>query len=245
MLVVDSINCSYGPVAALSGLSLRAGDGAFVAVLGANGAGKSTTLKAIAGLIRPTSGRVVFNGRNLRGLAPDKRLSLGIALCPEGRRIFPDFTVAENLRIGGHRIGRGVLGDRIAQGLDLFPGLKARMSQQAGSLSGGEQQMLAIARALMTAPTLLLLDEPSLGLAPKVTHQVFDAVDAIREQGTAVVLVEQNRLALRYADYAYVLGIGRLLLEGPASEVQDDERLRSAYLGGSDPPPRPVGGPHT
>ncbi len=231
MLTVDSIDCSYGPVQALMGLSLEATDGAFIAILGANGAGKSTTLKAIAGLVRPTRGRVLFRGRNLARLGPERRLSLGIALCPEGRRVFPDFTVAENLRVGGHRLNRRVLGDRVDQTLQLFPALKDRMGQSAGSLSGGEQQMLAIARALMTEPSLLLLDEPSLGLAPMITRQVFDAVDGIRKQGTTVVLVEQNRLALRYADYAYVLGNGRLRLEGPAGEVQDDERLRSAYLG--------------
>ncbi|MGH3414527.1 MAG: ABC transporter ATP-binding protein [Marmoricola sp.] len=231
MLAVESINCSYGPIRALRDMSLQAHDGAVVAILGANGAGKSTTLKAIAGLVRPTQGQVSYNDRRITRLGPEARLALGIALCPEGRRIFPDFTVAENLRVGGHRVRGRELGPRMDGAMDLFPPLRGRLKQTAGSLSGGEQQMLAIARALMTEPSLLLLDEPSLGLAPLLARQVFDAIDGIRNQGTTVVLVEQSRLALRFADYAYVLGNGRLLLEGPAEKVQDDERLRSAYLG--------------
>lgn len=231
MLTVEGIHCSYGPVKALADLSIKASDGALVAILGANGAGKSTTLKAVAGLVRPTQGKVVYNGHDITGMGPERHLALGIALCPEGRRIFPDFTVGENLQVGGHVLGRRKLVDRLSGALDLFPPLRSRVKQLAGSLSGGEQQMLAIARALMTEPSLLLLDEPSLGLAPLVTRQVFDTVAEVRRAGMTVVVVEQNRLALRYADYAYVLANGHLQLEGSARDVQDNEQLRRAYLG--------------
>ncbi|MGH9093596.1 MAG: ABC transporter ATP-binding protein, partial [Acidimicrobiales bacterium] len=221
----------YGPVRALQGVSLRADDGALMAILGRNGAGKSTVLKAVVGLVRPSRGRVRFAGRDVTSLSAERRVRLGIALCPEGRRVFPDFTVAQNLEVGGHLLGRQDLGGRVEAALELFPALRSRAKQPAGSLSGGEQQMLAIGRALMTEPRLLLLDEPSLGLAPVLTHQVFETVARVRSEGTTVVIVEQNRIALRYADYAYVLNNGTIDLEGPAAEVQDNEQLRRAYLG--------------
>jgi branched-chain amino acid transport system ATP-binding protein len=231
MLEVEAVDCSYGPVRALRGVSLRADDGALVAILGRNGAGKSTVLKVVAGLVRQSRGRVRVGGRDVSTLNAEKRVGLGIALCPEGRRVFPDFTVAQNLEVGGHLLGRQDLGARVEAALDLFPALRTRVKQPAGSLSGGEQQMLAIGRAMMTEPRLLLLDEPSLGLAPVLTHQVFETVARVRAGGTTVVIVEQNRIALRYADYAYVLNNGTIDLEGAATEVQGNEQLRRAYLG--------------
>ena len=201
-------------------------------VLGANGAGKSTTLKAIAGLVRPWKGRVTLDGRDVTRLDAARKLALGIALAPEGRRIFADFSVRDNLRIGGHLVSRREVESRIQAALELFPLLGQRADQQGGSLSGGEQQMLAIARALMTQPTVLLLDEPSLGLSPIATRQIFEAVAHIRERGTTTVLVEQNSLALSVADHGYVLSHGRTDFEGPAQELFGDERLRRAYLGG-------------
>jgi len=232
MLTVEDLHCSYGPIEAVRGLSIQAQAGSVICILGANGAGKSTTLKAIAGLLRARRGRVVLDGRDVTRLDPARRLTLGIALAPEGRRIFSDFTVRDNLRIGGHTLSRARLEGRIAEMAQLFPLLGERMSQPAGSLSGGEQQMLAIARALMTEPRVLLLDEPSLGLAPIITRQVFDVVAQIRDRGTTVVLVEQNTLALHVADHGYVLSEGRLDHEAPADELFGDERLRRAYLGG-------------
>jgi branched-chain amino acid transport system ATP-binding protein len=232
MLAVEDIHCAYGPIEAVRGLSIEAPDGSVVCILGANGAGKSTTLKAIAGLLRPRRGRVVLDGRDVTRLDSASRLSRGIALAPEGRRMFADFSVRDNLRIGGHTLSRRRLEERIREMVDLFPLIGERMSQPAGSLSGGEQQMLAIARALITEPKVLLLDEPSLGLAPIITRQVFDVVAQIRQRGTTTILVEQNSLALTVADHGYVLAEGRLDHEGPASELFGDERLRRAYLGG-------------
>ncbi len=232
MLAVEDIYCSYGPIEALRGISIEAPKGSVVCILGPNGAGKSTTLKAIAGVVRPRKGRVMLEGRDVTRLGPSRKLSDGIALAPEGRRIIADFSVRDNLRIGGHVLSRGKLEARIREVLELFPLLGERMDQAGGSLSGGEQQMLAIARALMTEPAVLLLDEPSLGLAPIITRQVFDAVRQIRERGTTTVLVEQNSLALTVADHGYVLSEGRLLHDGPAQELYGDERVRRAYLGG-------------
>ena len=232
MLSVEDVHCAYGPVRAVRGVSLEAPRGSLVCILGPNGAGKSTMLKAIAGLVRPRKGRVTLDGREITRLGPARKLGLGIALSPEGRRIFADFSVRDNLRLGGHLLHRRELDSRIRELVELFPLLGERMAQPAGSLSGGEQQLLAIARALMTRPVVLLLDEPSLGLSPIATRQVFDAVAEIREQGTTTLLVEQNSMALSVADHAYVLSDGRLSLEGPARELFGDERLRRAYLGG-------------
>ncbi len=232
MLSVEDLHCSYGPIEAVRGLSLEAPTGSLVCILGPNGAGKSTTLKAIAGLVRPWRGKIRVGDRDVTRLDAARRLSHGVALAPEGRRIFPDFSVEDNLRIGGHLLSRRELAARIRGAIELFPLIGERMNQPGGSLSGGEQQMLAIARALMTRPSLLLLDEPSLGLSPIATRQVFDTVAHIREEeGTTVVLVEQNSLALSVADHGYVLSGGRLDLEAPAQELFGDERLRRAYLG--------------
>jgi branched-chain amino acid transport system ATP-binding protein len=231
MLSVDDLHCSYGPIEAVRGLSLEADEGSLVCVLGRNGAGKSTTLKAIAGLVRPWRGRVRVGQEDVTRLGPAQRVSRGVALAPEGRRIFADFSVKDNLRIGGHLLSRNELPTRMRAAIELFPFIGERLEQPGGSLSGGEQQMLAIARALMTRPSLLLLDEPSLGLSPIATRQVLDSVAKIREEGTTVVLVEQNSLALSVADHGYVLADGVLELEGPAQKLFGDERLRRAYLG--------------
>ena len=231
MIELQDIFCAYGPVEAVRGLSLQAQSGSVVCILGANGAGKSTTLKAMAGLVRPRRGKVVLDGKDITRLDPAGKLARGIALSPEGRRILPDFSVRDNLRIGGHLLSRHKLDSRMGEMVELFPLLGERMDQPGGSLSGGEQQMLAIARALMTDPAVLLLDEPSLGLAPIVTRQVFEAVASIRERGTTTVLVEQNSTALLVADHGYVLSEGRLAHEGPAGELFGDERVRQAYLG--------------
>jgi branched-chain amino acid transport system ATP-binding protein len=231
MLTLEHVTCSYGPIVAVRDISLQAGDSAIVCVLGPNGAGKSTTLKAIAGLVPPSRGRVRFAGRDITRMEPPERVALGIVLCPEGRRIFPEFTVEENLRIGGYRLSAADLAAGIARAVDLFPRLGERLGQRAAALSGGEQQMLAVARALMSRPRLLLLDEPSLGLAPLVIGQIFERIDAVRREGTTVVLVEQNaNMALRVADYAYVLAHGRVALQGPPAGVSALAIERS-YLG--------------
>jgi branched-chain amino acid transport system ATP-binding protein len=232
VLKLEGITCAYGPIVAVRGLSLEAREGTVVCVLGANGAGKSTMLKAIAGLVSPQHGRIWFAGRDITHVDPPRRVALGIALCPEGRRIFPEFTVEENLRIGAHLVARHEVASGIGRAVDLFPRLGERLRQPAATLSGGEQQMLAIARSLMSRPRLLLLDEPSLGLAPIVMHQIFDRIQAIRQEGTTVVLVEQNaNMALRIADYAYVLAHGRVALEGQARTVSAGGAIERSYLG--------------
>lgn len=231
MLELRDLSCSYGPVRAVRNVSLTAAEGSITCIMGANGAGKSTTLKAIAGTVGATRGSVHYRGKDVTRLAPAVRLSLGVALCPEGRQVFPDFTVRENLMVGGHLLKRSEADERIEEEFARFPILAERAGQVAGSLSGGEQQMLAIARAGMTRPSLLLLDEPTLGLAPIVITKVLEAVKAIRATGTMVVIVEQNRAALRLADHAVVLANGRVILSGVARDVAEDPRLASAYLG--------------
>ncbi|HET9689848.1 MAG TPA: ABC transporter ATP-binding protein [Acidimicrobiales bacterium] len=232
MLELRGLSCSYGAVRAVRDVSLTAAEGSITCIMGANGAGKSTTLKAIAGTVRATRGSVHYRGTDITRLAPSQRLALGIALSPEGRQVFPDFTVRENLLVGCHLLKRSEAMERIEEAYVRFPVLGERATQAAGNLSGGEQQMLAIARAAMTRPSLLLLDEPTLGLAPIIIKQVLDAVRAIGSTGTTVVIVEQNRAALRLADRAVVLANGRVILSGEAAEVAEDPRLASAYLGG-------------
>jgi branched-chain amino acid transport system ATP-binding protein len=208
--------------------------GELVCLIGANGAGKSSTLRAISGLLSPSQGRIVFDGREIQGRSPSAVLKMGIAHCPEGRRVFPYMSVEENLAMGAY-----VRSDRSAVAADLdevgrhFPILVERRRQMAGTLSGGEQQMLAIARALMARPRLILFDEPSLGLAPTVVEATFAIIADIRQRGTTVLMVEQNAYAaLRMADRAYVMETGRIVLEGPARELLDDDHVRHAYLGG-------------
>lgn len=233
MLTVSELSVRYGQVEALRGLGLTVAKGSVTVLLGSNGAGKSSTLNAITGLAQPR-GRITFEGTRIDGLAPEDIVSKGIALCPEGRRVFPSLSVAENLHLGGAAHARGeVLAARIEAELVRFPILRERYHQKAGLLSGGEQQMLAIARALMTAPRLLLLDEPSLGLAPKVVDQVFDLILSLRDQGITILLVEQNaERALEIADQGYVLQSGELVLSGTGAELAASDLIRQAYLAG-------------
>ena len=234
MLAVDDVHVYYGNIAAVKGLTMQVMPGEIVTMIGSNGAGKSTTLRTISGLLRPRRGHVAFNGRRIDRTAADDIVRLGIAQSPEGRRIFPRMTVSENLDLGAflRKDRAGVAKDR-EWVLDLFPRLRERINQKAGTMSGGEQQMLAVARALMARPQLLLLDEPSMGLAPVLVDLIFQTITTIRESGTTVLLVEQNALAaLRIADRAYVLESGLLNMEGPALELARDPEIVRAYLGG-------------
>jgi branched-chain amino acid transport system ATP-binding protein len=233
MLVLEGIDVFYGAIHALRGVSLTVGKGEVVTLVGSNGAGKSTTLRAITGLVTPKAGRVMFDGEDITGTPPHKLVARGIAMAPEGRGIFANLTVLENLEIGAYLVrDRRRIHQDIERGFTLFPRLKERVKQPAGTLSGGEQQMLAIARALMCRPTLLLLDEPSLGLAPLVCHTIFATIDEISAAGTTVLLVEQNaNAALKHSQRAYVLETGTVSFSGPASELAQDPRVREAYLG--------------
>ena len=234
MLELRGVNVFYGAVQALREVSLRVDEGEIVTLIGANGAGKSTTLMAMSGIVPPRRGEILFAGRPIHGLAPDRIVRLGLCQVPEGRRIFPELTVAENLDMGAflRRDRQGIERDR-QELYDLFPILHQRRLQPGGNLSGGEQQMLAISRALMARPRLLLLDEPSMGLAPLITRQIFEIIKTInRERNTTVFLVEQNaNLALQTADRGYVLENGRIVLQGRAEALLNDENVQKAYLG--------------
>jgi branched-chain amino acid transport system ATP-binding protein len=239
MLEVDGLSVVYGQRRALEAVSLRVAEGEIVTLLGANGSGKSTTLRAISGLVRPQRGRVVFRGRDLARVSADRIVAAGIGHVPEGREIFPDFSVRDNLHAGAHLVPRREIAPRLAAAWSLFPTLRERQLQRAGTLSGGEQQMLAIARALMTRPRLLLLDEPSLGLAPLLTREIFRVIERINATGVTVLLVEQNaRRALAVAARGYVLETGRVALAGPSAELVNDPRIRAAYLGLAETKPR-------
>lgn len=226
----------YGPIPALRGVSLSVNEGEVVAVLGPNGAGKTTLLRTISGVLRPRRGSIALDGQRLDRLSPARIVRLGVVQVPEGRQLFPELTVAENLRMGAYarpRRERRRIHKDLQRVFALFPVLKERLKQRAGTLSGGEQQMLAIARGLMARPRVLLLDEPSLGLAPALVTQLFQAIQELnRREGLTVLLAEQNaRQALRIAGRAYVLELGRVALEGPAQALQQDERVRQRYLG--------------
>ena len=232
-LSVTDLRVSYGGIAAVKGVSLEVQRGEIVTLIGANGAGKTSTLKAIVGLVPPQSGDVRLFGEPLRGVATHRVAGKGVALVPEGRAIFGNLTVSENLELGAFLKREPVkLAERLARVLKLFPRLSERMAQEAGTLSGGEQQMLAIGRALMSEPRLLLLDEPSLGLAPKLVEQIFEAIVEVARDGLTILLVEQNtRLALETASRAYVLVTGELALSGSCAELRADPRIKGAYLG--------------
>jgi branched-chain amino acid transport system ATP-binding protein len=235
-LEIRDLQVSYGNVEVLHGISLEVGEGEIVALLGSNGAGKTTTLRAISGLVRPRAGQIVLDGHPLIGLRAHQIVALGLGHVPEGRRMFGSLSVEENLRLGGYLIRSegAVLAQRMAGVYGTFPRLGERRSQLAGTLSGGEQQMLAIARALMLRPRIVVLDEPSMGLAPKLVRVIFGMIADICKEGTSILLVEQNaRQALRIANRAYVLESGRIALNGPAHELAQDNRVRAAYLGGS------------
>jgi branched-chain amino acid transport system ATP-binding protein len=233
MLELQELSVHYGRIHALRAVSLQVRAGEIVAVLGSNGAGKSTTLRAISGLLRPSGGQVLLDGRSLAGLPTHRVVAQGVIQCPEGRQVFPRMTVRENLLLGAHRArDHADIAERVARVHGLFPILRERAGQVAGTLSGGEQQMLAIGRALMGGPRLLLLDEPSLGLAPRVIETIFGAVAAINASGTTILMVEQNATkALSIAHRAYVLQVGRVVAEGTGRELLADGQIRRAYLG--------------
>jgi branched-chain amino acid transport system ATP-binding protein len=234
MLRLEGVRAGYGPIDALRGLDLEVREGELVCLLGANGAGKSSTLRAISGLLRPRAGRIVFDGADIQGLEPSGVLRAGIAHCPEGRHVFPYLTVHENLTMGAYvrRDAAAVVAD-LERVYAHFPILADRRRQAAGTLSGGEQQMLAIGRALMAWPRLIMFDEPSLGLAPTVVETTFAIIGDIRRSGTTVLMVEQNaRLALRMADRGYVMESGHIVLSGAARELLHNDHVRAAYLGG-------------
>ncbi|MGD9946219.1 MAG: ABC transporter ATP-binding protein [Burkholderiaceae bacterium] len=234
ILQAEGLHFSYGAVAACRDISLHVNDGEIVTLVGANGAGKSTTLRGIAGILRPTAGRIRFAGQDVTQLPSHRRLEAGIALVPEGRHVFPYLTVLENLEVGGYKYRRDKARLRrlIEHKMDMFPRLRERAAQRAGTLSGGEQQMLALSRALMSEPRLLCLDEPSLGLAPIIVQEIFRSIRRINAEGTSVLLVEQNaKYALDTAQRGYVLRNGSVMAEGACSELRNDARVQSAYLG--------------
>lgn len=232
MLTLEGVSAGYHGLQILHELDLRVEEGEIVAIVGANGAGKTTTLKTISGLVKPTAGTITFNGARADGIRPSELVARGLLHVPEGRALFGPLSVEENLRMGGWTRGRKPLDEPLREVFDLFPILAERRAQAAETLSGGQQQMLAIGRALMAGPRLLLLDEPSTGLSPKLTWTVLDAIKAIRDRGVSVLLVEQNAAhALNLADRAYVLESGSLVLEGPGPELARDDRVRAAYLG--------------
>ena len=233
MLELKGLTSGYGAIEALKSINMRIDKGEIVTLIGANGAGKSTTLRSITGLVRPSAGEVIFEGRKLNGTPTHQITALGISMVPEGRAIFANLTVLENLEMGAYlqkdKARNAASLDRV---FTLFPRLKERRKQAGGTLSGGEQQMLAIGRALMARPRLLLLDEPSLGLAPLLVQAIFGAIDAINKEGTTILLVEQNaNAALRHSHRAYVLETGTIMMEGPSPQVAADPRVKEAYLG--------------
>ena len=232
LLKVENIHVYYGSIHAIKGVSFEVNEGEIVTLIGANGAGKSTTLNTIAGLLRPRSGAVYLEGKNLASVPTAKIVRHGMALCPEGRRIFQQMTVRENLEMGGYTRPDKEIPASMDEMFQRFPRLKEREKQIAGTLSGGEQQMLAMARALMSKPKLLMLDEPSMGLAPILVEQIFEIIKELHGSGTTILLVEQNaQMALSIADRAYVLETGRITMEGQASELLHNDAVRKAYLG--------------
>ena len=234
MLVLEDVNVYYGAIHALKGVSLEVNEGEIVTLIGSNGAGKSTTLRSISGLIRPKQGKIAFQGKDINTIPPQEIVSMGISQVPEGRRIFANMTVLENLELGAFlRKDKDGIKKDMHYVYELFPRVQERRTQVAGTLSGGEQQMLAMGRALMSRPKLLLLDEPSMGLAPILVKQIFSIIQTIKENGTTILLVEQNaNMALSIADRAYVLETGRIVLSGQAKELAESQEVRKAYLGG-------------
>jgi branched-chain amino acid transport system ATP-binding protein len=234
MLEVREIYVAYGPIKALKGVSMQVTEGEVVTVIGANGAGKSTFLKTLAGILKPRKGEILFEGASVGGNSSARMVKSGVAMVPEGRHIFPQMTVRENLNLGAYyRRDHAGVRDDMERIFDLFPILRERISQHGGSLSGGQQQMLAIGRALMSRPRLLMLDEPSLGLAPSIVQQLGRLIADLNRTGTTILLVEQNaRMALRLADRAYVLANGRVAQQGTGAELLEDPAVRSSYLGG-------------
>lgn len=234
LLEIEKLNTFYGHLHALWDVDIQVEKGSIVALIGSNGAGKSTLLKSIAGTVRPRSGKIVSMGEDLCGLPANRIVTRGITLSPEGRQIFPRMTIRENLLMGGYTRKQNSLGPSFDRVFELFPILKERINQQAGTLSGGEQQMLAISRALMCSPDMLMLDEPSLGLSPILTETIFGLIQEIKRQGVTILLIEQNAFgALSIADRGYVLENGRITLEGPGQELLHNEKVYESYLGGN------------
>ena len=233
MLELTDVHVAYGSIRSLQGVSLRVEQGELVALIGSNGAGKTTTLRTISGLLRPTQGTITFESADIHKASTDKIVALGISQCPEGRRIFGGLTVRENLVLGAvSRSDQIAIAEDMQMVFDLFPLLKERLSQAGGTLSGGEQQMLAIGRALMSRPRLLLMDEPSLGLAPQMVERIFETIEELKRQGRTILLVEQNvHHALDIADRAYVMETGQITLEGPAQVLRRDPQVERSYLG--------------
>jgi len=232
VLEVEDLHAHYGSIHALKGISFTVGENEIVTLVGGNGAGKSTTLNAISGLVRPSEGRVRLNGADLTAVPAHEVVGMGVVQVPEGRRTFVRLTVEENLRMGGFTVSQADVHDGIERAYAIFPRLKERRSQVAGTLSGGEQQMLAIGRGLMAKPSVLLLDEPSMGLAPKLVELIFQTIGEIHEQGTAILLVEQNaHMALEIADRGYILQTGKVILADTAANLAANEQVRQAYLG--------------
>ncbi|MDO7488022.1 ABC transporter ATP-binding protein [Peribacillus sp. NPDC096622] len=234
MLKIEDINVYYGNIQALKGISLSINEGEIVTLIGANGAGKSTLLKSISGLLKPKQGQIIYEGQSIGGKAAQSIVKMGISHVPEGRRVFANMTVEENLQLGAYlRKDKAGIKQDMEKVYELFPRLLERLKQQSGTLSGGEQQMLAMGRALMAKPRLLLLDEPSMGLAPLLVKQIFNIIEEINKTGTTILLVEQNaNLALSIADRAYVVETGRIVLSGKSEELTASEEIKNAYLGG-------------
>ncbi len=231
MLEIKNLQVNYGGISAVKGITLSVPEKSIVTLIGANGAGKSTTLRTIAGLVKPRSGEITFLGENIIGMDTINIVAKGITLVPEGRRVFANLTVLENLKIGAY-LQKNNIDDDILRVYDLFPRLKERSWQLAGTLSGGEQQMLAVGRALMAKPKLIMMDEPSLGLAPLIVNNIFDIIKEINKSGTTILLIEQNaNKALKVADYGYVLETGNIKMEGKGLDLLQDERVKDAYLG--------------
>ena len=233
MLKVDGLNVFYGNIHAIKGISFEVNEGEIVTLIGANGAGKSTTLNTVGGLLKAKSGSIEFEGREISGTPAHRVVSEGMALCPEGRRVFAQLTVRENLEMGAYTRNKAEAAETIERVFEQFPRLKERSRQTAGTLSGGEQQMLAMGRALMSKPKLMMLDEPSMGLAPILVQQIFDIIEALNKEGTTILLVEQNaQMALSIADRAYVLETGKIVNTGSGKDLLNDDSVRKAYLGG-------------
>ncbi|HEY6186962.1 MAG TPA: ABC transporter ATP-binding protein [Pyrinomonadaceae bacterium] len=233
MLTIENISVNYGAIEALTGISMHVEKGEVVTLIGANGAGKTTTLRTITGLLEPREGRIVFEGEDISGKPTHKLVARGISMSPEGRGVFANLSVRENLQMGAYlKKNKAEIKQDMERAFTMFPRLKERETQKAGTLSGGEQQMLAMGRALMSRPRLLLLDEPSLGLAPLVVHTIFEAIEEIRSEGTTILLVEQNaHAALHHSDRAYVLETGQIVMEGQSKDLAADPRIKEAYLG--------------
>ena len=233
VLKVENLHVYYGSIHAIKGVSFEVGEGEIVTLIGANGAGKSTTLNTVGGLLKPREGSIEFEGKSILGVAPHKVVSEGMALCPEGRRVFAQLSVKENLEMGAYTRPASEIPETLEKVYEHFPRLKERQAQMAGTLSGGEQQMLAMGRALMSKPRLMMLDEPSMGLAPILVDQIFDIIKPLNKAGTTILLVEQNaQMALSIADRAYVLETGRIVNSGTGKDLLNDDSVKKAYLGG-------------